>query len=164
MTEVTLAEAGAVHALELWDPAGAARIAAVLGHALPPAGRSAGLAGQWVIRQQPLVWLLDGAGFDAAALGDALGDHGALTAIGGGLMRARIVGPGWRGVLMQDAVFDAEQPAFAPGCTASTLIAHVAVTLHVTAADTCEALVPASYAEPLVERWARLAARAGAPA
>ena len=158
MTEVILEEAGAVHALELWDPAGAAALAGLLGHALPPVGHSAGQAGRRVLRQQPLVWLLDGCEFDLAAIEQALDGHGALTAIGGGLRRARLTGPGWRTVLMHDGVFDAESAAFAPGCTATTIIAHVAVTLHVVGADGCEALVPASYAEGLVAGWRRIAA------
>lgn len=158
VTEVTLDEAGPIHALELWDAAGGDAIAAALGHALPAAGRSAGIEGRRVLRQQPLVWLLDGAGFDPAAIALALGPHGALTAIGGGLMRARLSGPGWRAVLMHDGVFDAEQAAFGPGCTAATIIAHVAVTLHVIAEGQCEVLVPASYAEPLVAGWRRVAA------
>jgi sarcosine oxidase gamma subunit len=59
---------------------------------------------------------------------------------------------------MHDGVFDAESPAFAPGCTAATVIAHVAVRLNVVSEDRCDALVPASLAEGLIGRWRQVAA------
>ena len=124
-TTIDVGSASGICALELWDAAAAERVAARLGFALPGPGRAAGDDVLRALRVEPLVWLLDGPGVDAAAIGQALGDDGALTAIGGGLVRVEIVGPQWRALLMADGLFDAEDPAFAPGCVAATLIAHV---------------------------------------
>ena len=134
--------------LELWgDPAVAAkRLAKALGHALPAAGRAEGR----VLRLGPATWLIEG---DSADLEAPLGDGGALTAVGGGYARVRISGNGWRALLMEGGLFDAESAAFAPGCVATTLIEHVTVTLKVESADSCLALVPASHAADLVHFW-----------
>jgi heterotetrameric sarcosine oxidase gamma subunit len=82
-----------------------------------------------------------------------LGDDGALTAIGGGVVRVRLSGAGWRALLMEGGVFDAEDPSFAPGCSAATIIDHVNVRLHVVADDACIAYVPASYSADLLHFW-----------
>jgi heterotetrameric sarcosine oxidase gamma subunit len=150
---IDFASASAVHALEIWGAEAVGRVAALLGFPLPPSGRTAGNDHLRAIRVEPAVWLVDGAGVDPAGLAEALGDDGALTAIGGGLVRVRITGPDWRALLMAEGVFDAEDPAFAPGCAAATIIAHVAVRLHVIDAETCEAFVPASYATGLIHGW-----------
>lgn len=162
--ELSVHDAADVLALELWDTAGAAAVAQALGFALPPAGRSAGDDHLRAMRFEPTVWLVEGAAIDRAALDAAVADHGAVTPIGGGLVRVRLVGAGWRGLLMHDGVFDAEDPAFAPGCTAATVIAHVAVRLNVVAPDRCDALVPASLADGLIARWREVAARVDTPA
>ena len=150
MTDVTITELGraSLHLLELWgDPAPAAvRIGKVLGHALPAAGRAEGA----VLRSGPATWLVEG---DPTALAAALGDDGALTAVGGGLVRVRLSGPAWRSLLMEGGLFDAESPAFAPGCVATTLIEHVTVTLRVEGPDACLAYVPASHAADLLDFW-----------
>lgn len=155
-----------VHALELWGAGAVPRLAALLGFPLPPPSHANGGERLRAIRVEPAVWLLDGPDLDTAAIETALGEDGALTAIGGGLVRVRIVGPGWRALLMADGLFDAEDPAFAPGCAAATIMAHVPIRLHVLEADTCEAFVPASFAEGLLHRWhesARTLALLGAP-
>lgn len=141
-----------LHLLELWgDPRpAAARIAKVLGHALPPAGQSQGQ----VLRLSPTAWLIDG---ELPDLAKALGDDGALTSVGGGLVRLRFSGAGWRSLLMEGALFDAESPAFAPGCVATTLIEHVSVTLRVESDAACLAYVPASHAEDLLHFWKQAA-------
>jgi len=165
-TTIDVGSASAVHALEIWGGDAAGRVAALIGFALPPAGRTAGGGTLRAIRVEPLVWLLDGAALDPAAIEAVLGDDGALTAIGGGLVRVRIAGPDWRALLMADGVFDVEDPGFAPGCAAATIVAHVAVRLHVLDAETCEAFVPASFATGLVRGWsetARIATLLGAP-
>ncbi len=103
-----------------------------------------------LIRFEPTVWLVEG---DAAPLAAILGNDGALTAIGGGIARVRIAGPGWRTLLMQGGVFDAESPAFAQGCSAATIIDHVAGRLWVERDDACLVYVPASYAVGLIHFW-----------
>lgn len=154
---IDVAAAMQVHALELWDRAAADRLAVVLGFTLPPPRRAAGDASLVAIRVEPAVWLLDGPALVPEAVEVALGDGGALTAIGGGLVRVRLSGTGWRALLTADGVFDAENPDFDAGSVAATIIAHVAVRLHVVDDMTCDAYVPASYATGLIHGWAEAA-------
>lgn len=163
MTEPLTIEAGpagALWALELWtdDAAVKARLAEALGFSLPAPGRAAGDAARFALRQAPTVWWIGGERLDRAATLAALAGDGALTAIGGGLRRVRLGGPAWRALLMIGGVFDAESPAFAAGCVASTVIEHVQVRLHVLAEDACDAYVPASHAEDLLHHWRQAAA------
>lgn len=154
MTDVTIAAlpAAPLHALEIWsNPSEVAqRFAAVTGFALPPSGRADGSDALRLIRFEPTVWLVEG---DASTLPDILGEDGAQTAIGGGVVRVRLSGPGWRSLLMEAGVFDAESPGFAPGCSAATIIDHVNVRLHVESADACIAYVPLSYAAEMIHFW-----------
>lgn len=158
MTDLTITPLppAPLHALEIWsDPnAVAARFVAATGFTLPVLGRSGGTGALRLIRREPTVWLVEG---DAAPLPAVLGDDGALTAIGGGVVRVRLSGTAWRTLLMEGGVFDAESPAFAPGCSAGTIIDHVAVTLHVVAEDCCVAYVPASFSEGLLHFWRQAA-------
>jgi heterotetrameric sarcosine oxidase gamma subunit len=140
-----------LHALEIWsNPRDVAARFEVAGIVLPPMGHSASHDGLSLIRFEPTVWLVEG---DPAPLEALLGDDGALTAIGGGIARVRIAGPGWRTLLMEGGLFDVESPAFAPGCAATTIIDHVAVRLWVEGEDSCLAYVPASYAAGLIHFW-----------
>ena len=154
MTDMTIAALPAtpLHALEIWsNPAEVARrFAAATGFALPPSGRASGSAALRLIRFEPTVWLVEG---DASPLPAIFGDDGALTAIGGGIVRVRLSGLGWRSLLMEWGVFDAESPAFAPGCSAATIIDHVNVRLHVENENACVAYVPASYSTGLIHFW-----------
>ena len=145
-------------ALELWGDlsAVAARFEAAAGFALPRMGRSAGTDRLQAIRFEPAVWLIEG---DGAALADAIGDDGALIAIGGGIVRFRLTGVKWRELLMEAGVFDAESAGFGRGCSAATIIHHVAVRLHVIDDNSCDAYVPASYAEAMAQFWTETAAR-----
>jgi heterotetrameric sarcosine oxidase gamma subunit len=149
---ITILPAAPLHVSEIWSaPAAvAARFAAKTGFALPPMGRSAGNETLRLIRYEPTVWLVEG---DATALPAILGDDGALTAIGGGLVRVRLSGPGWRTLLMEGGVFDAENPAFATGCSAATIIDHAAVRLHVVGEDACTAYVPLGFSAALLHSW-----------
>jgi heterotetrameric sarcosine oxidase gamma subunit len=159
MVDVTITKlpAAPLQALEVWSnaPAVAKRLAAATGFALPPMGRSAGTDALRLIRYEPTVWLVEG---DASALPEILGpeilgDDGSLTPIGGGIVRVRLSGEGWRTLLMEGGVFDAESPAFAPGRSAATIIDHVAVRLHVVSDDACDVYVPASFSAGLVHFW-----------
>ena len=159
MTDLTITPLAAapLHALEIWSNPRevAARLTAELGVSLPPLGQSArGLAAMCsnmtLIRFEPTVWLVEG---NVAALGPVLGDDGALTAIGGGIVRVRIEGAGWRTLLMESGFFDAESPDFGAGCSAATIIDHVAIRLWVESENACVAYVPASYAAGLVRFW-----------
>lgn len=143
-----------LNALEIWsNPRDvAARFAAALDMELPVMGRSAAHGELTLIRFEPTVWLVEG---DPAPLAPILGEDGALTAIGGGIARVRIAGPGWRTLLMEGGLFDAESPTFAAGCAAATVIDHVAVRFRVESEDACLAYVPASYVAGLVHFWER---------
>lgn len=149
---ITPLPAAPLHVLELWSnpKAAAVRVKKALGFALPETGKAASKGSTTLIRFEPTVWLVEG---DLAGLEAALGDDGALTAIGGGVVRVQLSGPEWRTLLMEGGVFDAESPAFGPGCSAATVIDHVAVRLHVTAADSCTAYVPASHAHDMIDFW-----------
>ena len=158
MTDVTITPlpAAPLHALEIWsDPPGVAmRFEAAKGFALPRLGTSGGSEALRLIRFEPTVWLVEG---DASGLSTILGDDGALTAIGGGIVRVRLAGPGWRTLLMEGGMFDAEAPAFALGCSAATIIDHVAVRLHVVSDEACDAYVPASFSAGLIHFWRQAA-------
>jgi heterotetrameric sarcosine oxidase gamma subunit len=147
-----------LHALEVWSNpiAVSARLEAALSFPLPGNSHSGGSEDLRLIRFEPTVWLVEG---DVTALSGLLGDDGALTAIGGGVIKLRLSGPGWRRLLMERGVFDAESPGFAPGCSAATVIDHVNVRLHVVDGNSCDVWVPASFAREMIHFW-EAAARA----
>lgn len=154
MTDVTITilPTAPLHAMEIWSApiAIAQRFEAAVGFALPPMGRSAGDDRLRLIRYEPTVWLIEG---DSGDLPTILDEDGEVTAIGGGIVRARLSGAGWRTLLMEGGVFDAENPQFGPGCSASTIIDHVNVRLHVVNADTCDAYLPLSFSAGLLQFW-----------
>ena len=154
MTDVTITvlPAAPLHALEIWSsPASvAARFKKTAGFAFPAMGRSDGNDALRLIRYEPTVWLAEG---DVSALPGLLADDGALTPIGGSIVRVQLSGKGWRTLLMEGGVFDAENPNFASGCSAATMIDHVNVRLHVVDDDTCHAYVPLSYGEAMIHFW-----------
>ena len=153
---ITVLPAAPLHALEIWsNPATVAqRFKALAGFAMPVMGRFDGADLLRLIRYEPSVWLVEG---DVSGLSDVLADDGALTAVGGGVVRVRLSGTGWRTLLMEGGVFDAENPAFAPGCSATTIIDRVNVRLHVVSEDSCLAYVPLSFSSGLVHFWERAA-------
>lgn len=158
MIDVTITPmpAAPLFAFEIWsNPAAVARrFAKAAGFPLPPLGRAGGSDALRLIRFEPTVWLVEG---DAAALPAILDEDGALTAIGGGVVRFRLSGPHWRALLMEGGVFDAENPAFSAGSSAATLIDHVNVRLHVIADNVCIAYVPLSYSQGLLHFWTEAA-------
>lgn len=145
-----------LHVFEIWsNPAAVAkRFKATCGFALPNMGRSGGSDALRLIRYEPTVWLVEG---DASALSGVLIDDGAVTAIGGGIVRLRLSGKGWRTLLMEGGVFDAENPNFAAGCSVATIIDHVNVRLHVVDETNCVAYVPLSYSQGLLHFWEQAA-------
>jgi sarcosine oxidase gamma subunit len=149
---ITQLPAAPLHVLEIWsDPAGVAkRFAKAFGASLPPLGSSLQLPSLQLIRYEPTVWLVEG---EIGGLAEVLGSDGSLTAIGGGLVRVRLSGPGWRSLLMEGGVFDAESKDFAPGSSAATVIDHVNVRLLVESDDACLAYVPLSYARDMIHFW-----------
>jgi sarcosine oxidase gamma subunit len=149
---ITPLPAAPLHVLEIWsDPAGVAkRFAKAYGANLPATGSSLQLPSLKLIRNEPTVWLVEG---ETTGLAEMLGSDGSLTAIGGGLVRVRLSGTGWRSLLMEGSVFDAESKDFAAGCSAATLIDHVNVRLLAESDDACLAYVPLSYAHDMIHFW-----------
>ena len=154
MTDVAIIvlSAAPLHVLEVWsNPAAVTkRFAKAFGASLPPLGTSLQLPSLQLIRYEPTVRLVEG---EIGGLAEVLGSDGSLTAIGGGLVRVRLCGPAWRSLLMEHGVFDAESKAFAPGCSAATVIDNVNVRLLVESADACLAYVPLSYAQDMIHFW-----------
>jgi heterotetrameric sarcosine oxidase gamma subunit len=158
VTELTISTLppAPLHVFEIWsNPAAVAkRFKATCGFALPATRRSGGNDALRLIRFEPTVWLVEG---DASPLSAILSDDGAVTAIGGGIVRIRLSGKGWRTLLMEGGVFDAESPTFAAGCSAATIIDHINVRLHVVSDDACDAYVPLSFSKGLLHFWEQAA-------
>lgn len=129
---LSIAPAGEVTVLDLWS----GEIGALL-------------AGTPHIQVEPRRWWL----FGALPPSEALDERGALTPIGGGLVRATMSGPGWGTLLTVGGVIDSERSAFTTGSVAASVIHHVPVWIVVTAPDACEVYYPASYAATLDRLW-----------
>lgn len=158
MTDVTITTlpAAPLHVVEIWSNplVVARRFKTAANLDLPTMGRSVATDTFCLIRFEPTVWLIEG---DPSIFAAILGDDGALTAIGGGITRVQLSGKGWRTILMEGGVFDAENPAFAEGCSAATIIDHVNVRLHVVSDGACNAYVPLSYSQSLIHFWKQAA-------
>lgn len=150
---------------EIWSDHEAAqgRLAKVLGGPLPGICKSADLGAARLIWVEQNTWLVRTSPADGdltlATLTAALGQDGSATDMSGALRRLRISGPAWRTLLTIGAVFDAENPAFGPGCMAGTLIAHSPVRLDVISEDCVDAYTPPSYAPDLFGFWCEAAER-----
>lgn len=107
------------------------------------------LAGR-VFRVEPRRWWLFDPGAEVAR---EIAGRGVIAPIGGGLIRAVIEGSGWRELLTVSGLFDVDNPAFANGAVASTVIHHVPVRIAVTGVRSCEVYCAASYAPTLRELW-----------
>lgn len=139
-TRVTLAmaPAGDVVALDLWDRGLPPN---------PPTGR--------ILRIEPQRWWLIDTAPHTPAIAANIADRGALSPIGGGLVRATFTGPGWRALLSVSGWFDSENPAFGPGQVAATTIHHVPVWIVPVSDSVCEVYLPSSYAATLADLWTR---------
>ncbi|MCX8499218.1 MAG: hypothetical protein ORN25_07610 [Caulobacteraceae bacterium] len=150
---------------EIWSghKAAQARLAKVLGGALPGVCKSADLGASRVIWVEQNTWLVRTSPADGdqtlATLTAALGKDGSATDMSGALRRLRISGPGWRTLLTIGSVFDAESPAFAPGSMAGTIVAHSPVRYDVISEDCVDAYTPPSYAPDLFGFWCEAAER-----
>lgn len=152
VTEMIVGPAGPLFALDLWDVADDAAASAVLG-ALPGPGRGEIGAAGAVLRLGPRRWWLDGAGFAPDAIASALQGTGVVTAVDGGWVRVRLAGAGWRALVMESGLIDAEDPGFGPGTVAVTPLCHARCVLHVRTATQCDVFVPASYADHCLSQW-----------
>jgi sarcosine oxidase gamma subunit len=111
------------------------------------------LAGVRAMQVEPQRWWLIDAGLASAAIADTLGNRGALTPIGGGLMRATLKGFGWRAQLMIGGVFDAEDSGFAPGKCAATILQHTSVLIDVVAEDEAHVYFASSHKGDIAHLW-----------
>ena len=151
--------------IELWaEPAAvSARCKAALGLDLPADNRAVSVGDIRVIWREPMAWMarapLDRRDALAATLSAAVGPDGAVTDISGAAVRCALSGPDWRSLLTHGGVFDAEDPAFAPGCVAGTVVEHMAVRFDVLADDAVDAYVAPSYAADLFAYWTAVARR-----
>ncbi len=153
MSEMTVSPAGALLALDVWNPADGPAVSAALGLTLPGPGRAeSGLAGA-ALRLGPRRWWLDGAGFVLSALAGTLQGLGTVTPVEGGWTRVSLAGAGWRDLIMESGMIDAESAAFGPGSVAISLLCHARCVIHVCAANRCEVFVPASYTDHCLTQW-----------
>ena len=154
MTDVAITQlpAAPLNVLEIWSNPLAVldRFEKAFGLSLPPLRSSLQLPDRLLTRCEPTVWLVEG---ETTGLTELLGSDGSITAIGGGLVRVRLTGAGWRSLLMEGGVFDAESKNFAPGCSAATVIDNVNVRLLVESDDACLAYVPLSHAHDMIHFW-----------
>lgn len=150
--------------LELWSGLAetSARFAAAFGAALPGAGQAITVSGLRVIWREPGAWMIRVESAPAQIILDRLveiaGADGAVTDISGAAARCVLVGADWRILLTHGGVFDAEDPAFAPGCVAGTVIEHMAVRFDVISETRVDAYVAPSYAADLFGYWTSVAA------
>lgn len=102
-----------------------------------------------VIQVEPKKWWVIADDMKAPELEKTVADNGAITPIGGGLLRASLKGERWREALMVGGWFDAENAEFSCGATAATLLHHIPVWLHVSAPHQCDVYYAASYDETM---------------
>ena len=133
--KITFMPAGAIIVLDLWDD------------------QQPDLRGTTALQVEPRRWWLIDPGAQLAVIAQQLGDKGALTAIGGGLMRAVLKGSGWRAQLMISGLFDAEDPSFKPGDCAATLIHHTQVLIHAISEREAHVYLSASLLDDIKHLW-----------
>ena len=109
--------------------------------------------GTRAMKVEPHRWWLIGAGASLGAIEKTLGKNGALTPIGGGLMRATLTGPGWRSQLMISGAFDAEDANFKPGDSAATIIHHTSIWIDVISDHEAQVYFAASNLMDIEHLW-----------
>ncbi len=97
MTDVAITQlpAAPLNVFEIWSNPLAVldRFEKAFGPSLPPLRSSLQLPDRLLTRCEPTVWLVEG---ETTGLTELLGSDGSITAIGGGLVRVRLTGAGWR--------------------------------------------------------------------
>lgn len=132
---ISIALAGDIVVLDMWT------------------ARAPDLSGLRALRVEPRRWWLIDAGERAAAVAEAVGGEGALTPIGGGLLRATLTGAGWRAQLMVGGLFDAESAAFRPGDCAATILHHASVWIEAISDDEAQVYFAASFEQDMRHLW-----------
>jgi heterotetrameric sarcosine oxidase gamma subunit len=149
--------------LELWGdhkPV-SRRFAKAFGAALPGPARAVTAGSLRLIWREPGAWMIRGPEAERDAIEERLitmaGEAGAVMDISGAAVRCALRGTDWRILLTYGGVFDAEAPAFGPGCVAGTVVEHIAVRYDVIAEDHVDVYVAPSYADDLFGYWASVA-------
>ena len=149
--------------LELWGDLAAVstRFEAVFGGALPAASRALSVGDLRVIWREPLAFMIAAplASLQdvSARLTEVAAQDGAVTDISGAAVCCALTGPDWRVLLTQGGVFDAEDPAFAPGCVAGTVVEHINIRIDVVSETQADVYVAPSYAQDLLSYWETVA-------
>ena len=149
--------------LELWSGLAEVRtrFQAGFGAPLPGANRAISIDGVRVIWREPDAWMVRGPAHDVGALAARLAEvaeaDGAVTDVSGAATRCVLTGADWRLLLTHGGVFDGEDPAFAPGCVAGTVVEHMAVRFDVISQTEVDAYVAPSYAADLFAYWTSVA-------
>ena len=149
--------------LELWGEVAvvSARFEAVFGTSLSSASRSVSAGDLRIIWREPKAWMIAAPMADLrdvlATLTDIVGDDGAVTDISGAAVRCILRGPDWRALLTHGGIFDAEDPAFAPGCVAGTVVEHINIRIDVVSQDRADVYVAPSYAVDFLGYWETVA-------
>jgi heterotetrameric sarcosine oxidase gamma subunit len=149
--------------LELWSGLAEvrARFEARFGAPLPSPNRATSIDALRVIWREPGAWMIRGSARDldalTASLTEVAGSDGAVTDISGAVTRCILAGADWRILLTHGGVFDAEDPAFAPGCVAGTVVEHMAVRFDVISQVEVDVYVAPSYAADLFVYWSSAA-------
>jgi len=151
--------------LELWGALAAvsARFKAAFGVELPSASAAVSAGDLRVIWREPAAFMI-AAPFTAsqdlvARLTEVAANDGAVTDISGAAACCTLTGPDWRILLTHGGVFDAENPAFAPGCVAGTVVEHINIRIDVVNETQADVYVAPSYAQDLLGYWETVVGR-----
>ena len=145
--------------LELWGAleAVSTRFKAVFGVELPAAGRAVTVGDFRVIWREPAAFMITApctASQDLVVrLNEVAAEDGAVTDSSGAAVCCTLTGPDWRILLTQGGVFDAENPTFAPGCVAGTVVEHINIRIDVVSETQADVYVAPSYARDLLGYW-----------
>jgi heterotetrameric sarcosine oxidase gamma subunit len=143
--------------LALWNDAARARIGDGLGVPLPGPCRAVAHDGVRLLSLEQDHWLVACATPAAESwcrrIEALAGADAALVEVGAALVGRRLVGTGWRDLLMIGGVFDAEDTGFGAGCVARTVMHHSPLLIDVITADCADAYVPASHAMEFFGFW-----------
>jgi heterotetrameric sarcosine oxidase gamma subunit len=154
MTPVT---GQAMFRLALWDDGAREAVEAALGARLPPPCRATSGGVLRLLWLESGHWLVTCPAASADAVEDrveaALADTGTIVEVSAALAGRQLHGTGWRDLLMIGGVFDAEDPGFAPGCVARTVMHHASLLIDVVTDTHANAYVPASHAAEFFGFW-----------
>ncbi len=147
----------AMFRLALWDDGARQAVEAALGTRLPPPCRATTSGALRLLWLEAGHWLVTCPAADAdavqARIEAALAGTGTIVEVGAALAGRQLHGRGWRDLLMIGGVFDAEDPGFAPGCVARTVMHHASLLIDVVTDTHANAYVPASYASEFFDFW-----------